>query len=96
MELDGGIAEPFPEINTSNQLNLGVPEDFPVDPISSKLDTAKFYREEEEAATVRARANESEKPNQGSTLLPTLIISGVVAAAITAAFIVSKRLKNTS
>lgn len=40
----GETDEAFPEVNVTRQLNLGVPEEFPVDPVSSKVAISKAHK----------------------------------------------------
>ncbi|KAH0465303.1 hypothetical protein IEQ34_005406 [Dendrobium chrysotoxum] len=85
-------AEDFPEVNASEQLVQALPEQFPADPISPKIETTTFSKEETET-----RAKEKEKTADGekkgrleTTLMSALVISSVVAAAIGVAFLISK------
>ncbi|KAG0499944.1 hypothetical protein HPP92_000016 [Vanilla planifolia] len=85
--------EQLPGINVSEKLNLGVSEEFPLDPISSDVAAAKELKEEaEERAQARSTAA-GERCRSGSTLMTTLIVSGVVAAAVGIGFMVVKTIK---
>ncbi|KAJ0973405.1 hypothetical protein J5N97_021364 [Dioscorea zingiberensis] len=89
----GEADETFPQVNVTRQLHLGVPEEFPVDPVSSNLATSKALKEqaeEEAAAAVRA---EAAKEDECSVLTSALVVSGVVVIAIGVAFIVSKKFR---
>ncbi|URD95598.1 hypothetical protein MUK42_30840 [Musa troglodytarum] len=79
----------FPAANAAEENDLGKPNEFPVDPISSDLATSKEPNKEEEA---KARAG---KCDLGSTLTSVLMISGAVIAAVGVAFFVTKKLKET-
>ncbi|THU72876.1 hypothetical protein C4D60_Mb04t16850 [Musa balbisiana] len=79
----------FPAANAAEEYDLGKPNEFPVDPISSDLATSKEPDKEEEA---KARAG---KCDLGSTLTSILMISGVVIATVDVAFVVTKKLKET-
>ncbi|XP_010943768.1 uncharacterized protein [Elaeis guineensis] len=91
-----GDADAFPAVNASRELNLGVPEQFPVDPVSSDVATSKELKEEAEAeaeARAKAKGDASEKCDLGGTLTSVLMVSGVVVVAVGVAFFVTKKLK---
>ncbi|XP_020109771.1 uncharacterized protein LOC109725109 [Ananas comosus] len=88
----------FPAVNAARELNLGVPEDFPVDPISSGVATAKELKEETEArarAKAEAGATAAAKCDVGGTLTSVLMVTAVVVAAVGVAIFVTKKLKET-
>nr|XP_010943769.1 uncharacterized protein LOC105061426 isoform X2 [Elaeis guineensis] len=89
-----GDADAFPAVNASRELNLGVPEQFPVDPVSSDVATSKELKAEAEAeARAKAKGDASEKCDLGGTLTSVLMVSGVVVVAVGVAFFVTKKLK---
>ncbi|XP_008788987.2 uncharacterized protein LOC103706614 [Phoenix dactylifera] len=89
-----GDVDAFPAVNASRELNLGVPEQFPVDPVSSDVATAKELKEETEGrARAKAQADAAGKCDLGSTLMSVLMVSGVVVVAVGVAFFVTKKLK---
>ncbi|KAH7671368.1 Cytochrome C oxidase subunit II transmembrane domain-containing protein [Dioscorea alata] len=85
----GETDEAFPEVNVTRQLNLGVPEEFPVDPVSSKVAISKAHKEQAEAEAEAEAAKAKE--NCSCALTSTLVVSGVVVIAIGVAFIVAKK-----
>ncbi|CAD5190955.1 unnamed protein product [Musa acuminata subsp. malaccensis] len=85
----------FPPANPAQELNREKPDEFPVDPISTDVSTAKQCKEEAEARPRSGAAAEAEKSDLGSRLMSVLMISGVVIAAAGVAFLVTKKLKQT-
>ncbi|KAG1331701.1 hypothetical protein COCNU_02G016690 [Cocos nucifera] len=91
-----GDTDAFPAVNASRELDLGVPQEFPVDPISSEVATAKELKEAAEArARAKAKADAAAKCDFGGTLISVLMVSGVVVVAVGVAFFVTKKLKET-
>ncbi|XP_020263857.1 uncharacterized protein LOC109839763 isoform X2 [Asparagus officinalis] len=94
--LDGPVdGDSFPAVNATRELNLGVPEEFPVDPISSDVETSKKLKEAE-ARERAAAAEDAEKCKCcfSGPLGTTLTVAVVVAAAVGVAFFVTKKLKH--
>ncbi|KAJ8470374.1 hypothetical protein OPV22_024717 [Ensete ventricosum] len=85
----------FPAASADEELNLRKPDEFPVDPASSDLATAKELKAEEGEARPRSGGpDKAEKGDVGSSLMSVLVISGVVAAAaVGVAIFVTKKLK---
>ncbi|PKA65764.1 hypothetical protein AXF42_Ash013179 [Apostasia shenzhenica] len=92
---EAGGADKFPEVNASTEVNLAAPEEFPVDPISSNVATAKELKDETEARAKEKEAAASQKCRLGSSWMSALVISSAVAAAIGVGFIVIKKSKTT-
>ncbi|XP_068639300.1 uncharacterized protein [Aristolochia californica] len=83
----------FPEVDLDAEFNPSKLNNFPVDPVSSEVDTSK---ELQKVADARAEAKEDGKREAMQTVKSAFVISGIIVAAIVAAgSMIVKNLKQT-
>ncbi|KAG9442200.1 hypothetical protein H6P81_018054 [Aristolochia fimbriata] len=82
----------FPAADLAGELNPSKPKNFPVDPLSSDVDTSK---ELQKLANARAEGKEEGKREVMQNVKSTFLISGLIVAIVATSFVVVKKLKET-